>query len=189
MALLFFNIKKFIPTNYNKTIFDIDYNKLYEKGKKIILFDVDNTLIPYDLTDPTKEIIDLFENIKKIGFKIALISNNNKYRIEKVARVCDIPYIAKATKPLKSGFKRALRILKVSNKSEVVVVGDQIMTDVFGARRMGLDVILVKPIKKKSEKWYTKINRMFEGRVLKEMKNVNNEMYNLIIEMEDKNEK
>lgn len=189
MALLFFKIKQFTPDYFYKTVFDIDYSKLYDEGKRIILFDVDNTLIPYDVSLPSIELADLLDHIQQIGFKIILISNNRKQRIELFANACQLEYVYSATKPLKRGYKKVFKMLGIYDKSEMIAIGDQIMTDVFGAKRVKISVVLVKAIKKRSEKWYTKINRFMEKQILKKMKKKNIKMYNLITEVDDNIEK
>lgn len=175
-----FKIEKYIPYDCYLTIFDIPFNKLYEEGKRLILIDVDNTMLPYDLLSPTKEIINLFKDLKAIGFKIILVSNNNKVRVGKVALELDIEYVAKAYKPLKSGFKKALKKVDFK-KEEVITIGDQLMTDILGSNRMGLDGILVKAIKRKTEKWYTKLNRRRENNVMKKIQKLYLEEYNKIV--------
>ncbi len=177
------NINKFIPLICEKTIFDIDYIKLYESGKRYILTDLDNTIIPYDISMPDEKIKSFFEELKKIGFKIIIISNNKEYRIKPFSEAVDVDYVCSAKKPLKCGLKKAYKKLgnKV-DKQEIVAIGDQIITDVYGARRFKIDVILVHPIKKKSEKWYTKFNRKLENKVIKIIKKKNPEMYKEIME-------
>jgi len=175
-----FKIEKYIPYDCYLTIFDIPFNKLYDEGKRLILIDVDNTMLPYDLLSATEEIIKLFSELKTIGFKIILVSNNNKVRVGKVAEELDIEYVAKAYKPLKGGFKKALKKVDFK-KEEVITIGDQLMTDILGSNRMGLDGILVKAIKRKTEKWYTKLNRRRENNVMKKIKKLYFDKYNKIV--------
>lgn len=170
MLLSIFKMKNYIPNECYKTVFDIDYNKLYEQGKRILLIDLDNTLISYNETTLTKEIHDLFLRLTEKGFKIALISNNTKQRLVDSVGEHDIIYQYSARKPLKKGFRKVLKNFPDYLKDNVVVIGDQLMTDVLGAKRFGVDVILVNSIERKSEKWYTRFNRRFERRVLKKMK-------------------
>lgn len=177
--------KSYIPFDCKRSIFDIDYNKLYENGRKIVLFDLDNTIIPYDVVKPNEQILQLFNNIKRIGLKVVLISNNKRPRVEMFSREADLDFISSAKKPFKSGYKRLLKKYKYTNPSEVITIGDQLMTDVLGARRMGFDCILVKAIKKKTEKWYTRFNRRLENRVLNKMKRIDNATYNKIKELEE----
>lgn len=180
-----FKIANFIPLECHKTVYDIDYSKLYEKGRKIILLDLDNTLIPYDQSEPNEKLISFFKDIHEIGFKIMIISNNRKRRVKAFADIVKCDYVYTAMKPLKRGYKKAIKMLKTPEKHEILAIGDQIMTDVLGSSGVGIDCILVKPIKKKTEKWYTKVNRMLENRVLRKMKKHNFEMYEKIIALED----
>jgi len=174
----FLRTRHFIPTRHVPKIEDADFDFFYKEGKRLLLIDIDNTLIPYDKTHPDEKLQALFEDLKRIGFEIVLVSNNGKSRIQPFAEALGIPAVWHAKKPLKCGFKKALR-MKVSRfeKHQVLVIGDQIMTDVFGARRTGLDVCLVHPLKRRSEKWYTKINRAIEKKMLKKIAKKYPDMY------------
>lgn len=167
MITWFLKTKYFVPDLYKSDIYSLDYKQLYESGIRILLVDLDNTLIPYDIAVPDTKLITLFESIQALGFEVVIISNNQRSRIKPFSLLIDLPFISSAKKPLKSGFKKALKKVNESpNPSEVLVIGDQLMTDVFGAKRMGYSVCLVEPIKKRSEKWYTKFNRAIEKKML-----------------------
>ncbi len=169
MIFVFFKIKAFLPYDCYRTIFDIDYRKLYQLGKRVILIDIDNTIIPYDLESPEQRHLELIENIKEIGFQVIFISNNHKERVEKIASAFEVDYVYSAYKPLKKGFQKALAMATYKQKSEVITIGDQVVTDIFGSNLYQLDAILVKPIKKKNEKWFTKLNRISENMIIKKM--------------------
>ena len=159
---------KFIPTIYKETVFDVDYTKLYESGVRLILTDLDNTLVSYKENEVTQELLSFIESRKNEGFEIMIISNNSsEKRVKDFAEKLNIKYLSKAMKPLKGGFKKILK--KASRKyspNEVVAIGDQLMTDVFAANRMNYTSILVKAIDRKTEKWTTRFNRMLEKHVL-----------------------
>ncbi len=160
-------IKKLIPSCYYKTINDIPYNKLYENGFRLILTDLDNTLISYLEKEPTLELFNWKKMVEEIGFEIIIVSNSRKERVKNFANSLGLKYVKFAKKPTKLGLKKALRI--ASHKyalSEVVEIGDQLMTDVYGSRRLGLYTILVKAIDKKTEILPTKINRKLENHFL-----------------------
>lgn len=156
--------KIFFPHIYIQSIFEIDTDYLKRNGIKGIIFDIDNTLVPYDVEQPTKEVIDLFEQFKKKGFKICLLSNNTKERVIRFNEGLEIHAIHKANKPLTYKFKRAMTLLG-TNKNSTAIVGDQIFTDVFGGNRAGLMTILVSPVSDKDE-WITKIKRGIERRFI-----------------------
>ena len=44
----------FRPKEYVNSIFDIDYNELWDKGIRGLLFDIDNTLATYDSPAPNQ---------------------------------------------------------------------------------------------------------------------------------------
>ena len=183
-----FKISNFVPNACFRTVFDIDYNKLYENGRRIILIDLDNTLIPYDEFDAKPIHIELFKKIKTIGLQVIIISNNKQNRVKRFAEKVNCDYIYSALKPLKKGYKKALKKLKNYDHHEIISIGDQIMTDVLGSSRVGIPCILVKPIKKKIEKWYTRINRKMETKVLKRLKKHYPETYEKIKKIEEINE-
>lgn len=158
-------LKKFFPSEYADSIRQIDYKKLYQEGYRGILFDIDNTLVPYDIEHPDQEIIDLFENIKKMGFKIALVSNNNKVRVTTFNEKLKVFAIHKALKPMTRNLKRAMQAIK-TNKGNTVLIGDQIFTDIYGGNRIKIKTILVVPIAEKEE-WITKIKRKTEKKIIK----------------------
>jgi|SRR5690554_857887 len=182
---MFFKIKHFIPYDCYKTVFDIDYNKLYEDGKRIILMDIDNTLIPYDVSEPSEELKNLINEIINIGFRIIFISNNHKRRVKPFADLFDSPYVYSAWKPLKKGYRKALKLTKHEHLDEIIAIGDQVMTDVLGANKVGIKCILVKPLKIVNEKWYTKLNRRIENRIIRKLKKNHYEEYLKIKELKD----
>ena len=141
--------KMFYPHEYVESVFSIDYNKLYNKGYKAVILDIDNTLVHHG-EDSTKEIDELFKMIQKIGFKTLLLSDNGEERIKRFLKNINSLYIHNAGKPKTTNFLKAVEMLKVK-KEEVVYVGDQIFKDIYGANRSGLDSILVKYMRYNNE--------------------------------------
>lgn len=165
-------IKRLFPHQYVQSIFDINITTLKEAGVKGIIFDIDNTLVPYDIPEPTKEIIELFEKIKQAGLSVALVSNNTEDRVLKFNEKLKVFALHKSRKPGTRSFKRALELMKLT-KDEVVVVGDQVFTDVYGGNKTGIKTILVVPVSEKDE-WITKIKRGLEKQVIKQYEKRNN---------------
>ena len=156
--------KNLYPYEYVESVFTIDYKKLYEKGYKGIIFDIDNTLVHHG-DDSTKQIDELFKTIQKIGLKTLVLSNNNKERVTRFLKNIDSLYICDAEKPNTQNYFKALEMLKIK-KEEAVYVGDQIFTDILGANKSQIPSILVKFIKAPGE---TKIGkkRQIEKIILK----------------------
>lgn len=153
----------FIPDAYYNNVFDINFNKLKKNNFKFIFFDVDNTLLPYTENIPSKKINDLFNKLKKDGFKLILISNSNSSRINNIKTILDVDAYTSSMKPLKKKYKK---IIKKYEKEKCVFIGDQIMTDVLGAKRNKLYVVLLDRIDEK-EPITTKFWRFLEKIVMK----------------------
>lgn len=160
-------IELYKPDVYKKDIYAIDYKKLKSIGIKCILFDLDNTLVPYYKNRPTRKIKDLIENIKDMGIKVILFSNSSKKRLTPFKNILEVDCSASSHKPFSKKFKKVLTEYKYA-ESEVAIIGDQIPMDVYGGNRMGIFTILVTPISKKELIW-TKFNRMYEKHVIKKM--------------------
>lgn len=163
-------VKHFIPNEFHHSFFDIDFNDLYKKGYRTIITDLDNTLISYAETAPTKDIITLFESLNKMGFHIVLLSNNKQKRIDEFTKDLFVEGFANARKPTIIGIKKAFKTAPNKDKKTTLIIGDQLVTDIWGANRFGVYSILVNPIKKKTEKWYTKMNRKLEEKMLQRIK-------------------
>ncbi len=134
----------FYPGCYVEDVFSIDYVKLTAMGVKALIFDIDNTLVPHG-ADSTPRVDEFFHHLHGMGLKTLLLSNNNRERIERFKRNFDSLYIEEAGKPHAACYHHAVQMLGVQ-PSEVVVVGDQVFTDILGANRAGLQSILVKYI-------------------------------------------
>ena len=140
---------RFFPDEYVASTYVIPFEKLYEEGYRGIIFDIDNTLVPHG--DPADERAKkLFARLKKIGFSCCLLSNNKESRVKMFNKDVDVYYIFNAHKPSTANYKRAMEIMH-TNRKNTLFVGDQLFTDVWGAKRAGIRNILVKPIHPKEE--------------------------------------
>jgi len=160
-------LSQYIPQSYSLTIYDIDYQKYLQQGIKALFFDLDNTIIDYDQTSFTPEIVEFIKNLQQT-FKVVVVSNS---RYPRVSKACAgiVDYVPSALKPLKKGYKKALKIAGV-NASEVLVIGDQIMTDIKGSANMAMSNVLVQPIATKTEKIWTLYNRRREKKIIEQIK-------------------
>ena len=135
----------FLSTYRENTVYDIDFVKYYNKGYRLLIFDIDNTLVIHDqeVTDESKKLID---TLKNIGFKLGILSNNDKNRVEKFAIDIGIDnYIYNADKPNKNNYLKLVD-MNVCSINQALYIGDQLLTDIYGANLAGIDSILVKPI-------------------------------------------
>ncbi|MBC8389863.1 MAG: YqeG family HAD IIIA-type phosphatase [Actinobacteria bacterium] len=137
------------PKVYVDSICNIDLMKLKKvKNIKGIIVDLDNTLVAWGEKEVSQKNIDWVNEAKKLGLKICIVSNTNSKRVAEFAKIFDVPYHSKYFKPFSIAFNNGLKILD-TKKSETVVIGDQIFTDIWGGNRLKLLTILVTPIVKK----------------------------------------
>lgn len=137
--------KQFFPNEYVASTYVIPFEKLYEKGYRAIIFDIDNTLVPHG-AKADKRSKELFERLRELGFSCCVMSNNKEQRVKSFYDEVDVDgYIYDAHKPAIRNYHRAMNIMQ-SNIANTVFVGDQLFTDILGAKRSGMHGILVKPI-------------------------------------------
>lgn len=139
----------FFPDEYVDSTYVIDFEKLYQEGYRGLIFDIDNTLVPHGASADTRAIA-LFRRLKKLGFGCCLLSNNQKKRVASFNDAVQVNYIENAHKPSVRNYNRAMEILG-TNTENTIFIGDQLFTDVYGAKRAGIRNILVKPIDPKEE--------------------------------------
>lgn len=141
----------FFPDECIDSTYDIDFHKLVKEGKRGVIFDIDNTLVEHGFPADTRSI-NLLHEISEMGLKVVFLSNNKEPRVKSFqeAALPDAKYIYKAGKPAKTGYLKACEMMEITTK-EAVFVGDQLFTDVWGAKRSGISNILVSPIDKHEE--------------------------------------
>ena len=160
-------MEKFIPKIYKKSIMDIDYKELKKNNIKCLMFDLDNTLLEVNKNIPKKEICYLIKKLKK-DFQIVIISNNtSKKRLSKVAEELEVDYIKFALKPSSKAFRKVQKKYGYE-KSEMCIIGDQLITDIKGGNKYDVLTILVDPLAKEELK-VTGINRFIEKKILKKL--------------------
>lgn len=160
-------MEKYVPDLYQKSIYAINYQKLWNQGIKCLLFDLDNTIVPPSIKEPTKKIKELFDDLKKIGFRVIIFSNATKKRLKPFKDMLEVDCSALSKKPCK---KKFLLVLSEYNYTinEVAIIGDQIITDVLGGNKIGILTILVNPISKK-DLFITKGNRLLERIIIRKL--------------------
>ena len=139
----------FYPKEYLDSAYQIDFEKMYRQGYRGIIFDIDNTLVPHGLPADERALA-LFRRLKSIGYKVTMLSNNKEPRVKMFCDAVEAPYIYKAGKPKPEKYRQAMKNMGTDNRN-TLFVGDQIFTDVWGAKRAGIRNILVKPIHPKEE--------------------------------------
>ena len=139
----------FYPEEYLDSTYVIDFDALYRAGYRGVIFDIDNTLVPHG-APADERARALFCHLKEIGFDCCLLSNNQLPRIELFNQDIHVKFIENAHKPSVKNYRKAMQMMG-TNTGNTLFVGDQLFTDVYGARRTGIHSILVKPIHPKEE--------------------------------------
>ncbi len=152
--------KLFKPKMYIQNYTQLNLSKVKASGIELILFDIDNTLVAHDEKYPDSTVKAYLEQVQAEGFQVALISNNTKLRVETFAEQLGVNAYYFSKKPMKLTYKKILSDYKIEPK-RVLAVGDQLLTDVLGANRMGINVVLCAPLVTKDLS-FTKINRLVE---------------------------
>lgn len=153
---------KYKPTWMIDAIYKITA-QLKKLGIKAVLTDLDNTLIAWNNPDGTEELKTWLLEMKNAGITVLVVSNNKDSRIKRVVEKFDLDYVARALKPTARGFKLAEKKLGLK-PSEMLMVGDQIMTDIRGANAAGIRNVLVQPIVD-TDGWNTRINWFLNGKL------------------------
>lgn len=142
-------LEPFYPDHEAASAYSIDYENLYQKGYRGIIFDIDNTLVSHG-APADERAIALFEHLRNMGYQTVLLSNNKEPRVKSFHESVNSPYIFKAGKPGKAGYERAMELMHTTPQ-DTLFVGDQLFTDVWGAKKAGIVTYLVKPIHPKEE--------------------------------------
>lgn len=155
--------KRFMPKEFVNSVYDVTPEKLHALGIKGIITDLDNTLVEWDRADATPELMAWLKLIQDSGIQVIIVSNNKEARVKQFADPLGIQYIFQARKPLRNAFKRGLKMLNLPPE-QVLMLGDQMMTDMLGGNALHLHTILVRPVAQ-SDGFVTKLNRRLERRV------------------------
>lgn len=136
-----------IPRGVYPSVLHIKPQALADKGIRLVLADLDNTLVPYKVPGPTPDVIAWKSALAKAGIQLFLLSNSRKPgRAQHFAEMLDIPYQGHSGKPKKIGYLRAMERMGC-RPEETIMVGDQIFTDTLGANNAGVVPLLVEPIR------------------------------------------
>ena len=139
----------------------VDLNALWSRGIRGLILDLDNTLVPWRGADISPDIAEWAAKAGDMGFQICIASNTHRYgRLSKIAEALGATYVTGVSKPRRGGFRRAALQMGLE-LDQVAVIGDQLLTDIFGAKRLGVVAILVDKLAER-EFIVTKFNRLVE---------------------------
>lgn len=155
-----FSIKELYPDQMIASVYTFDWEQAALRYRGV-MFDVDNTLVPHDAPED-EQTIRLFERLHQLGMKTMLVSNNGEERVRPFADRLHTDYVQKAGKPKKRGYEQAIAKLGLP-REQILFVGDQIFTDIWGANRAGLRTILTEPVDPSTDEIQIVVKRWLEG--------------------------
>ena len=136
-----------IPDFLFESIYTIDIQRLRARGVKLLLADLDNTLVPYGVPEPTEQVRAWTAALERHGVTLFVLSNNrHPERPGRFSRALGVPFIGHAGKPKPGSFYKAMEQMG-RTAEETAIVGDQIFTDILGGRNAGVFTLLVEPIR------------------------------------------
>ncbi|MCR4956476.1 MAG: YqeG family HAD IIIA-type phosphatase [Lachnospiraceae bacterium] len=141
---------KLFPDAWEECTFTIDYEKLYKLGYRGLIFDIDNTLV-FDCAPADERAITFLNKVRDMGFKVCLLSNNKEKRVKMFNKDIGADYIFHARKPRAEGYIKAMEKMHTTREN-TIFIGDQVYTDVWGAKNANVKVIMVKKLGPKEEK-------------------------------------
>lgn len=141
--------KMFFPDEYKTSTYEISFEQLYKEGYRGVIFDIDNTLVMHG-APADERAKQLFAKLKQLGYQSCLLSNNKEPRVKMFNEEIGVHFICNAHKPSVVNYEKAMELMG-TNKLNTLFVGDQLFTDVWGAKRTGIRNILVQPIDPKEE--------------------------------------
>ena len=142
-------LQRFYPDEYVDSAYGIDYEGLYQQGYRGIIYDVDNTLVPHGAPADSRSVA-LFRRLEGIGYQAMLLSHNKEPRVKSFHDAVGVPYIFIAVKPGTANYFKAMERMH-TKPGNTLFVGDQLFTDIWGAKKAGIRTFLVKPIHPKEE--------------------------------------
>ncbi|MFC3928266.1 YqeG family HAD IIIA-type phosphatase [Streptococcus caprae] len=157
------SIEDYRPTFAVEAVYDLRPDSLRKHNIRAVLVDLDNTLIAWNNPEGTPELREWLDEMTEADIPVVVVSNNNHKRVQRAVEAFHVDFVSRAMKPFTRGINIAIERYGF-DREEVVMVGDQMMTDIRAAHRAGIRSILVKPIVT-SDAWNTQFNRWRERRV------------------------
>lgn len=158
-------LERFFPDLYIQSVYELPVEELKARGIEGLVFDIDNTIAPFDTPEPDEPLIGLFSFLAEQGFRLCILSNNNKKRVKLFNEKLRVMAIYKAGKPGARKLKKAMKTLKLVPE-KTAVIGDQVFTDVWCGHKAGVFTVLTAPVCNRDQ-FVTKIKRGLERQVLK----------------------
>ena len=164
-------LKRFIPFAHAESIYKIDLSFYQKLGIKYVFVDLDNTLDSYKQATPLEPARKLKENLEKLGIELIIVSNNRGKRVQLYSKELGVKHWSTLGKPF------AIRICKIMKrlgikKDEVIMIGDQIVTDISCANGAKIKSVLTEKLVPEDQPT-TRFNRLFDNPLRRKLKRKN----------------
>ena len=156
---------KLKPDYYFDDIFQIPYGELLQNNIRGLIFDIDNTIAPYEESQPSAKVTALVKRLQRMGFNVCLLTNNTNKRLELFTKPLALYGSANAAKPFTRGIKKAMKQMS-TKASTTAIIGDQLLSDIWGGKNAGITTVLVKPLSNK-DFIYVRLKRRIERWLLR----------------------
>ena len=160
-------IERFCPDLYVDKLTTITPCHLKNHELSGLILDLDNTLVAWDSDSPPEEVLSWISEMKDHDIELCILSNSLGKRVQHISRQFKLPFVSKAVKRRKKSFLQAIKVLGLSH-NQVGVIGDQLLTDIWGGNRLGLYTILIVP-RSTSDFITTRVVRFLERFILKRL--------------------
>lgn len=164
-------LKRHIPTFHAQNVYEIDLNKLVDLHIKYVFCDLDNTLDSYKQKTPSPRAVELVKKLKDLGIELIIVSNNTGPRVEKYASELGVTYFSRIGKPFPRKLNKII-LEKGYSKDEIIIIGDQVVTDISFANKAGIKNILCEKLVKEDQPT-THFNRLFDRPLRKSLRKKN----------------
>ena len=155
----------FKPDYYCDTVYQIPYDELWKKKIRGLVFDLDNTLAPYEVKHPSAKTVAFIKRLQRMGFSVCILTNNNNARLERFSKPLGLDGVANALKPFTRGLRSAMKQMG-TNPRHTAIIGDQLLSDIWAGKSAKTMTVLVKPITNK-DLFLVRYRRMIETWLLK----------------------
>ncbi len=156
----------FVPDIYAQSIYTIDYKKLKKRGIKCLLFDLNNTIASYEVLYPDDKLREKMFELQR-DFKVIIVSNSNKNRLRPFKEKLNIDTSFSSKKPFSKKYKKIMKMYNFKD-TEICMIGDSLLTDIWGGNRMNFTTILVNAISEE-EPFHVRIARSIEKKIIKSL--------------------
>ena len=164
-------LKRFIPFAHAQSIFEIDLNFYKKLGIKYVFVDLDNTLDSYKQATPLEPAKKLKADLEKEGIELIIVSNNRGKRVQKYSKELGVKHWSTLAKPFAVRICKIMKRLNI-NKDEVIMIGDQIVTDISCANGAKIKSVLTEKLVKEDQPT-TRFNRLFDNPLRRKLKRKN----------------